>query len=280
MGKARGVLDAGEARGKFVLGRSAPCAELAPYVMHYWSVRWDLRGQPPYVSEVLAHPSVHVVFERGRSAVHGVVRGRFTRELEGQGRVLGIKFHPGAFYPLVRVPVSRLTDRVLPLASLLGAAWEALEPRVLSHAEDPEAVQEVEQFLRAQLRAAPDAAGLRVRRLVERIAAAPELTTVEGLAAASGLGPRTLQRLFHQYVGVGPKWVIQRFRLHEAAERLKVGEAASLTDLALSLGYFDQAHFIHDFKATVGRAPSEFARALHARPEGGQAAPVPGAPRL
>lgn len=73
---------------------------------------------------------------------------------------------------------------------------------------------------------------------------------------------RTLQRIFSQYVGVGPKWVIKRYRLHEAADQLAGGNVVDWPRLALDLGYFDQAHFIKDFKAMVGRTPTEYARNL------------------
>ena len=66
--------------------------------------------------------------------------------------------------------------------------------------------------------------------------------------------------MFNDYVGVSPKWVIQRYRLQEAAERLAEGRATSLETLALELGFFDQAHFCRDFKALVGRTPAEYAR--------------------
>jgi AraC-like DNA-binding protein len=62
-------------------------------------------------------------------------------------------------------------------------------------------------------------------------------------------------------VGVGPKWVIKRRRLHEAVQRMEAGEPVDWPGLARELGYFDQAHFIHDFKAMVGRTPAEYARA-------------------
>ncbi len=61
-----------------------------------------------------------------------------------------------------------------------------------------------------------------------------------------------------------PKWVIQRYRLFEAAEQLAAGHTDGVR-VAHELGYFDQAHFIRDFKALVGRSPLEFARNLTGR---------------
>jgi AraC-like DNA-binding protein len=56
--------------------------------------------------------------------------------------------------------------------------------------------------------------------------------------------------------------VIKRYRLHEAAEQLAAGEVVDWPRLALDLGYFDQAHFIKDFKTIVGRTPAEYAKNL------------------
>ena len=86
----------------------------------------------------------------------------------------------------------------------------------------------------------------------------PTITRVEDLCALAGCSKRTLQRLFREYVGVTPKWVLQRIRLHEAAERMADGEG-DWAAMALDLGYFDQAHFIKAFKAVVGRSPADYA---------------------
>jgi transcriptional regulator GlxA family with amidase domain len=84
-------------------------------------------------------------------------------------------------------------------------------------------------------------------------------TRVEQLAVTHHLAPRTLQRLFRRYVGVRPKWVLKRLRIHQAAEQLAGASSPAWTDLALSLGYYDHAHFIRDFRLVVGRSPAEYA---------------------
>ena len=89
----------------------------------------------------------------------------------------------------------------------------------------------------------------------------PAVVRVDELAARHAMSPRTLQRLFRRYVGVSPKWVLQRYRLHEAAERIAEGRDGDWAATALELGYFDQAHFIRDFKALVGASPAQYAGA-------------------
>lgn len=99
-----------------------------------------------------------------------------------------------------------------------------------------------------------------INRIVDRIIADREITRVEDIVSRFDLGKRTLQRIFRRYVGVSPKWVIRRYRLIEAAGRLANGKAANWSAMALNLGYFDQAHFINDFKALVGTSPAEYVR--------------------
>lgn len=240
-------------------GRFWPDEELAPFVEHYWTVEWDVEGVE--VREVLPHPSVHLAVERGESRIVGIPRGRFTARLEGVGRVLGVKFRPGGFRPFLGRPVSELTGRRLPLSALLGGDAPAVEAEALAHADAAASFDVVESHLLRRLPPRDDRAEL-AAAVVHRASVDREITHVEHLVHAAGIGARALQRLFADYVGVSPKWVIQRYRLHEAAERIAAGEVTDWATLALDLGYADQAHFIRDFRRWVGRSPGEYARAL------------------
>ena len=108
---------------------------------------------------------------------------------------------------------------------------------------------------------APDPVVDQVAGLVGRITEDPALRRVAQLAEVSGLPERKLQRLFSDYVGVSPKWVMRRARLHEAALRVEADGPASVdwAALAADLGYADQAHLSRDFTATLGVPPSRYA---------------------
>ena len=82
---------------------------------------------------------------------------------------------------------------------------------------------------------------------------------VDDFARAEGLSVRALQRLFSTYVGVSPKWVILRYRIHEALERAGTRTGIDWAALAAELGYADQAHLVRDFTATVGVPPTAYA---------------------
>lgn len=185
---------------------------------------------------------------------------RFVTELAGLGRVFGIKFRPGGFRPFLRKPVASLANRSIPIAAVFGADGTAYGRDVFACADVETCVALAAGLLTAH-RPASDPAVARVADIVACAAAERAITTADALAERCGLGLRAMQRLFHDYVGASPKWVINRYRLHEAIECLVAGTAVDWADLALSLGYYDQAHFNRDFRKLVGRTPGEFARA-------------------
>lgn len=98
----------------------------------------------------------------------------------------------------------------------------------------------VEEFLLSRL-PEPDPSTLDAAAIVDRIAASPAMTRVEAVAAEAGMTVRRLRRLFADYVGVPPKWVIRRYRLREVTNQLDASGAVDRARLATELGYADQA---------------------------------------
>lgn len=128
--------------------------------------------------------------------------------------------------------------------------------------EDPERMAEAaEAFLRKRMPSPDDQVEL-VQLIVHFIVDNRATTHVEDVADAFGMSFRTLQRLFSRYVGVSPKWVIQRYRLQEVAELIEQGRIPDWAKLSHDLGYYDQAHFIKDFKALIGKSPEKYRKGL------------------
>ena len=272
VGPPRGVLQAAEDRGSaFFHQRLAPSPELESFVQHFWYVQWDLRGSAPSTVETLPHPSCYLVFEHDLerpiddpgvhrlAEVSGVTSGKFLRRMEGQGRVFGLKFQPGGLRPFLQHPVSTLTDRVIPAAEVFGPEIFNLATQ-LRALDKPENMAAAAAAYFARHLPALDTNTELSTRLVNTILQDPTILSVETISRRSGLSIRSLQRLFKEYVGASPKWVVRRFRLHELLERFHSGEAIDGAQLALDLGYTDQAHLINDFRKLAGYTPNEYLR--------------------
>jgi AraC-like DNA-binding protein len=241
--------------------RYAPSPELVELVERYWIPVWSLRT--PSTQTTLQHPSCLVVVSNTYARFYGVVPGRSSVTLEGDGWAVGTMLLPAAGRLVLGRSVATVTGTYVDLAEVPRLDPDVLVPEVrdamLRDPRDPEgharAIAAVERRLSALLPV--DEQGVLINAVVAWLRDHPEVTRVDELAARFGLSERTLQRLVEQRVGLSPKWLIQRRRLHDAVVALKAG-TTSLADVAADLGYADQAHFTHDFRTVTGLTPGEF----------------------
>jgi AraC-like DNA-binding protein len=260
----RGIVDPAGLLTRVRFRRHEPAEPLRRYVERYWFIDWDL--PEPYVSHVVPHPSVHLTFQQDEGAPYaeltGIPRGLYTRRLTGRGRVCGVKFRPGGFRPYApEHPVSHWTGRVLPAREVFPRITEDTAGSVVTPATDEARVAALDAFLLPLAPAAPDPRADLATALADRVRDDRAVRRVDDLAATAGLSVRALQRLFSAYVGVRPKWVILRYRIHEALELAGTRGEVAWAALAADLGYADQAHLVRDFTATVGVPPTAYATA-------------------
>lgn len=227
-------------------------------------MRWSLAK--PYHQTVIPYPCVNLAVERGQSGVFGVASKSFSHVLEGEGLVFGVQFLPGGFRAFFGKSIAGLTDRSIPIGDVFDEAEHEWEAAILSLDDDAAMIAHAEARLRAESPQRHVDADT-VLRIVNTIADKREVTKVDDVVRLAGLRKRTLERLFREYVGVGPKWVIQHYRLHEAAEYAATDKPRDWPDLAARLGYADQAHFIRDFKRFVGQSPTRYAATAGAQGE-------------
>jgi len=178
--------------------------------------------------------------------------------------VFGVKFRPGAFLPFLGRPLADITGSVLPAEQLWGPAATVLADRMSAARSIDELVALVEAFLRERW-PEPDPQVELVGRIVAALLHDRSISRVDDVTERFAISSRTLQRLFQRYVGVSPKWVLRRYRLHEAAAALEREQHRPWAEVAAELGYFDQSHFIRDFTAAVGMTPVAYAQACRTR---------------
>ncbi|MFC3492472.1 AraC family transcriptional regulator [Glycomyces rhizosphaerae] len=255
----KGILRPHEAVRFIDLRRYRETGLLGQYVERYWSVRWDLPEGTAYESVVIPHPCVNLSFMPVIGAeLHGPGIAVSRHPLTGRGRVFGVKFRPGGFTAFSGVKGTALADWSAGAATVFGAEADELNSIVMS-GDDIDAIQVVSGFLAARMPDAPDRRYGRLLAAVKAMLEDREITRVDQVAARFFMSPKTLQRLFQDYIGLGPKTLIRRYRIHDAADRLAEDPGADLARLAAELGWSDQAHFTHDFKDLIGSPPAEYA---------------------
>lgn len=238
--------------------RRGPPDDLRPWIEHFWMVSWNLRGTDSYLQETLPHPNVQMIFEGGICKIAGVCTGKFARVISGRSIVFGIKFQPGGFRPFITRPVSSLLNRTIVATKILGSGIDELEIASASPTFVPEnMIEACNRFFRARLPTLDPAVAAATNALA-LILKDTTIRSVDSLVSRTKMPKRSLQRLFRDYVGVNPKWVIRRYRLHELVAKLDSGEKLDMAQLALELGYFDQGHLINDFRSVIGYSPSKY----------------------
>lgn len=228
-------------------------AQWADYI---WIVRWHAASD--FTQRVIPQPIIHVAAEDGRLLVHGVGQTDFARTLSGDGIVVGVAFRPGGFHGLLREPVSTLSRSVLPAAQVLGVDDSTVAESLCETARtDTEHCAAISDWL-AACDPEPDGTIDEIAGLVTSAEQDPTITRAEQLASMAGVSLRTLQRQFGEYVGIGPKWVIARFRLLDAAAAAHRGAVIDWAATAAELGFADQAHLTRAFTALVGAPPATY----------------------
>lgn len=249
--------------GEFEHHRRLPCAHLQPFVEHLWRVRWRLLEGVSHVVATVPHPCVHWIFEVDRSTLTGPRTRVWRRDLAPSGEVLGVKFRPEGFRALWGAPVSGLRDRILAASTLPSLVFakplgDHLFATLAAHPLESR-FDAIELALCAAL-PPPEGEQLRVAALVDSVRDDRELLRADVWAERAGLSLRQLQRLLADWVGVSPKWILARYRLHEALYQLQQWPMPRLADLAADTGFADAAHFSRSFRSVLGVSPQQYAQ--------------------
>ncbi|MDB5085200.1 MAG: AraC family transcriptional regulator [Bacilli bacterium] len=258
-----GVLNLRGGEKQFQLTRHVPSEEIGFFVKHFWIVSWDLSGQQPYLQDVVPNPCVNLVIEKNRTGIYGIAKNnKFSYLLQGKGRVFGVKFKPGGFYPFVKCPVSSLTNQPMSVRDVFDVEDNTIEHAILSQEDEEMMVRIAESFIQPKL-PARDETILLINEIIDQIRDNREIMKVDDICQLFDFNKRKLQRMFDLHVGATPKWVIMLYRLQNAAEIMDNGQHFDWVKLSTDLGYFDQSHFIKDFKAIIGKTPEEYARQVN-----------------
>lgn len=240
----------------------------------YIEVLW-FHEIPGYHGRELILPSPHIELIVNLGEPHKVFRDEELREFDWQpdawlagmqtkylaiesssSYMLGARFKPGGAHAFLQRSVDSYTDKVVPLAELWPQASE-LRAAVTADVIDEERFDIFEEFLRAQLR--PEAASYAlVRGAVERLQASRGQTAIQDVSTALGVSHKHLSEEFRAIVGIRPKQYARMLRFSLALAELDPSKPVDWNQLAHKAEFYDQAHFINEFKAFTGLTPTEY----------------------
>lgn len=249
-----------------------PSADLARYVRFFWVLEHDLADSEPYFHRTMADGCAEMVFHfKGRfdeilkteqselsfrSGIHGQSQS-FRRFRIGEDfGIFGVYLYPFAIPALFGIPAAELSNQMPDITTFLGQAGTELEERVMLAPDHTGRIHIVSEFLRKRIRS-HEVHEPAVFSVISDVIRSHGLAKIPDLAAQSFLSTRQFERKFLAFSGFTPKLFSRIIRFHSALNEYG-NRDKSLTEIAYECGYYDQSHFIHDFKAFSGEHPKTY----------------------
>jgi AraC-like DNA-binding protein len=248
-----------------------PSASIADYVRFFWVLEGEgsssnpffHRALPDYCPELIFYCNGHFTFDRNRSTpektfssgIYGQSQHYYKFKAELKFRIFGAYLYPYTIPHLLSLPANEVSNEALDLITLLGKEGEILEERMLSAADDHQRAQILTLFFERKLKKAKHVDT--VSALIKKITDSGEMAPVTTLASQSFLSRRQFERRFKIQAGFSPNEFLRLVRFTAILKSSPVIDQ-SLGELALTCGYYDQSHFIHDFTLYSGYSPKEF----------------------
>jgi AraC-like DNA-binding protein len=205
-------------------------------------------------------PYVDVFVSTRQSGIQGTFRGKRTYVAAGSGRIIGIRFRPGAFHAFWDRALAEIQDKYIDLQQVFPQADSRYIEHLLTF-DDQAVIHDLLKLVRAK-HPQPDANIELINEIITAIETDESLQTVKAVAKAFSRSERWLQLLFQDYIGIGLKWLLQRHRLLAAAEQVRETDQPNWAAIAYELGYSSQQHFITDFKQVLGKTPLQYKKDL------------------
>ncbi|NUQ82131.1 MAG: AraC family transcriptional regulator [Bacteroidetes bacterium] len=249
-----------------------PPEDLQPVVACFWTLE-DEAGEPPGIQTIVPDGCMELIVHLGdlyrqyldettciiqpRSFVFGQLTKPLRIEPTGRTHIFAVRFLPDGFLPFSSLPLLELENRAVPLDELFGPEGTHLDNQIRSAQSNVERQSLAVSFLRSRLSGSQSVDRL-VKATIELMMAASGQLPISDLSEQSRINRRQLERRFATTIGLSPKQLSRLIRFHATLKLLLNNQAGPLTALAHEHNYYDQAHFIRDFKAFTGTTPGDF----------------------
>ncbi len=249
-----------------------PNSELAAFVMCYWTLE-SAKEKTPLKNTIIPDGTMKLIFHYGDAYRHHpnndesiilpkcFLIGQLTRpyivEPLGVTGTFLVRFHPNGFLPFSTIPIKEMENTAVPLDKLFGKEGEEIGEKILNASTTSERISLIESFLLKYLTDRQTIDKI-VKSTIETILNANGQFSVNEFSQQNHINRRQLTRKLSSAIGLSPKQLSKTIRIQATLKKLLTKEVTSLTDLAYENEYFDQAHFIKDFKEFTGLTPKEF----------------------
>lgn len=178
-------------------------------------------------------------------------------QLVGKAHIFGVCFFPDGFYPFLKIPVSELKNQLLGASEVgFNSATQICER--LKEAPDIATrliiIEEELVMLLDNSNYTPDS----FRQIFDVFRYSDNSFQIAEFCRQNNVGMRRLERMYNKYVGVSAMTYSTLNRFHKSLNQLLFDDYSKLSDIAYNNGYFDQMHFIKDFKRFSGSTPKSF----------------------
>ncbi|HIX00619.1 MAG TPA: helix-turn-helix domain-containing protein [Candidatus Nesterenkonia stercoripullorum] len=244
--------------------REAAPDVLRELVRWFWIPQWNLPPGETSRQQLLPFPATNLVVAPEGVTLAGPTSGASYRDLKGHGWAVGALFRPAGVASIGCDPHEIHDQEVLFKApelhrSVVTAMTEEKETAMSQSGAPQKAVRAYSDWLSQRL-APPDDGGLMANAMEDLISSDRSIIRAEQVADRLHVSLRGVQRLAQRYVGLPPLAMIRRYRLQEAAQRLREDPTLTIAQTAAELGYADQAHLSSDFRHVFGFNPTEYRR--------------------
>lgn len=181
----------------------------------------------------------------------------YVTRIDAAQTVMTVHFRPGGALPFTGIPLGELENSCIGLSELWGNDATVLRERLVEASSAVSRIALLESFLLGCMLCDGRQHHPGLAAVLGRVEHNPSLR-VANVLELTGLSPKRLTALFRTEVGLAPKAYLRVRRLQAALKRLNAGEARGAT-IAADLGYFDQAHFVREFRSFTALTPSQYA---------------------
>jgi AraC-like DNA-binding protein len=244
-----------------------PSALLSPYVKHYWFM--TVNSENKSSERVIPNGMMCMMFHRGerifsssenqlqpRAFLSGLNTTYTDLSYNGIIDMISVEFRPAGAKAFFKMPMTELNGLTVTIEALSDPQLVELEKLLSDTSDHKTCVSLIEKFLFQRFYCLEAHNLKRMDAVVQSIYSGQQ--NIDMLANAACLGYKQFKRIFADYVGINPKEFLRIVRFQKVLQTLQNQPCISLTQLTYQCDYYDQAHFIKDFKQFSGYTPTEY----------------------